>query len=58
MELEKLLLLLIMILFTMLVGLACILSAISRNLEDIKHSIDNLNKTINDKEKENAEDKR
>ena len=58
MELEKLLLLIIMVLFTMFVGLACILSEISRNLKDIKNSIDNLNKTINDREKENAEDKR
>ena len=58
MELEKLLLLIIMVLFTMFVGLICILPEISRNLKDIKNSIDNLNKTINDKEKEDAEDKR
>ena len=58
MELEKLLLLIIMVLFTMLVGLSFILSEIARNLKDIKNPIDSLNKTIEDKEKEDAEDKR
>ena len=58
MGLEKSILLIIMVLFTMLVGLSCILSEIARNLKDIKNSIDSLNKTIADKEKEHAEDKR